>query len=55
VQIEVYGANFILIENIDSRKKVYPYILSISVEGGSIITIYLEEKDYAKLKKEVGE
>ena len=52
MQIEIYGADFILRENEDSRKEVYPYILSIFVEGSSI-TIYLEEKDYKKLKKEV--
>ena len=52
MNINIYGAEFILRENIDSRKEVYPYILSIFVEGSSI-TIYLEKKDYEKLKKEV--
>ena len=52
MDIQIYGANFILRENEDSRKEVFPYILHIDVEGG-MITIFLERKDYEKLKEEI--
>ena len=52
MDIQIYGADFLVRENIDSRREIYPYILSIFVEGSSI-TIYLEQKDYEKLKKEL--
>ena len=52
MNIEIYGAEFLVKENEDSRRKVYPYVLSIFT-GSSTITLYLEETEFENLKKEV--
>ena len=52
MNIEIYDVDFLLEENEDSRREVYPFILYISTED-SFITIFLEQKEYDKLKKEV--
>ena len=50
MRIEIYGVEFMLKENQDSRKEVYPYILHVFSED-CITTIYLEEKEHKQLKK----
>ena len=52
MDVQIYGASFIFRENIDSRKRAYPYILYIYT-GETRIIIFLEEHNYKKLKEEL--